>query len=171
MIKAVVYTSLSGFTRQYAELLANELSLPLYALEQAEKELPQGAEILFLGWVQAGQITGYKKAAKRFSVQAVAAVGMSYPVDTLAAVIAAQSKIEGIPVFYLQGGYAPEKLSGPRKLMMKAMAANLRSVLGKKEQLDVADSDMLDLAQNGGSRVDVAALAPLLEWYSSAKLQ
>lgn len=75
-MKAIVYTSNTGSAAQYAALLAKETALPVYALAEAVKKLPRGTEILYVGWLMAGTVKGYKKAAKRFAVQAVCAVGM-----------------------------------------------------------------------------------------------
>lgn len=64
MIKAIVYMSETGHTKKYAELLGERISLPVYELNTAAKELPRGTEIIYLGWLMAGSIKGYKKAWK-----------------------------------------------------------------------------------------------------------
>lgn len=75
-MQAIVYTSASGFTKRYAEALAQSLALPCYSLEQAGSSLEQKAQIIYLGWLMAGGIKGLSKAKRRFAVQAVGAVGM-----------------------------------------------------------------------------------------------
>ena len=47
MIDAVVYTSNTGYTKQYAELLSKRLSLPVYSLKDAPSELKDGSEIIY----------------------------------------------------------------------------------------------------------------------------
>ena len=47
-MKAIVYTSNTGHTRAYAELLACKTGLPVYALEDAAKQLEKGASVIYL---------------------------------------------------------------------------------------------------------------------------
>ena len=58
------YTSNTGSTAEYAQLLGNELNLPVHSLQQAKNKVPAGSEIIYLGWIMAGGIKGYKEAAK-----------------------------------------------------------------------------------------------------------
>ena len=75
-MNAIVYTSNTGFTAQYAKLLGEKLCLPVYPLNTAEEELAAGTEILYLGWLMAGKVKGYKQAAKRYRIAVVCGVGM-----------------------------------------------------------------------------------------------
>ena len=45
-LKAIVYTSNTGYTAQYAALLAKKTGLHAYTLEEAQGKLPDGAEII-----------------------------------------------------------------------------------------------------------------------------
>ena len=71
MIKAIVYTSNAGHTKQYAQLLGGKISLPAYSVKEAKRALAKGDEIIYLGWLMAGKIKGYKKANRRFSIKAL----------------------------------------------------------------------------------------------------
>ena len=77
MIQAIVYTSETGATAQYAQLLAGQTGLPVYTLREASSALAAGTEIVYLGWVMASGVKGYADAAKRFGVRMVCAVGMA----------------------------------------------------------------------------------------------
>ena len=57
---AIVYTSNTGFTEKYAKLLGGKLFLPVYSLEEAKGKLAAGAEIIYLGWLMAGTVKGYR---------------------------------------------------------------------------------------------------------------
>ena len=59
-MKAIVYTSNTGSTARYAKLLGHETGLPVYTSETANRNLPAGAEIIYLGWIMASEIKGYK---------------------------------------------------------------------------------------------------------------
>lgn len=75
-MKGIVYTSNTGFTESYAKMLGNRLNLPVYSLSDAEKSIDKGSDIIYLGWLAAGIVKGYKKAAKRYTIKAVCGVGM-----------------------------------------------------------------------------------------------
>ena len=53
---AIVYTSNTGYTEQYAMLLGKATGLPVYALAEAEAKLAPGNHILYLGWLMAGKV-------------------------------------------------------------------------------------------------------------------
>ena len=55
-MKAIIYTSNTGSTAEYAQLLGNELNLPVHSLQQAKNKVPAGSEIIYLGWIMAGGI-------------------------------------------------------------------------------------------------------------------
>ena len=75
-MRAIIYTSNTGSTAEYAQLLGNELNLPVHSLQQAKNKVPAGSEIIYLGWIMAGGIKGYKEAAKLYKVRAICGIGM-----------------------------------------------------------------------------------------------
>lgn len=74
----IVYKSNTGYTEQYAKLLGDALDMPSYSLEKVPK-CHKGGEVIYLGWLFAGNIVGYKKAAKLYKVRCVCGVGMGAP--------------------------------------------------------------------------------------------
>ena len=44
-MKAIVYTSNTGHTAEYAKILGEKTGLPVYALSEAAKQLSNGTEI------------------------------------------------------------------------------------------------------------------------------
>ena len=44
-MKAIIYTSNAGSTVQYAQLLADELHLPVYSAKEAKKKVPAHSEL------------------------------------------------------------------------------------------------------------------------------
>lgn len=156
-ISAIVYTSNTGFTRRYAGLLSRASAIPTYELDSA-RPAPAGAKVIYLGWLCAGGIKGLSKARKRWDVQAVCAVGMApeYPLDKLAR----ENKTGDLPLFYVQGGYAPEKMRGIYKLMMGFMTKQMT----KNPPKDENEAGIQQLFLLGGDFVDEAKLAPVLSW-------
>lgn len=167
MISAIVYTSATGATAQYAQLLAGQTHLPVYSLRDARSALADGAEILYLGWIMASSVKGYADAAKRYRVRMVCAVGMAVTGSQLTEVRKASSIPEDTALFTLQGGFHPEKLNAGYRLMMRLMRGVLiRQIAGKPERTP-ADEDLLDLLEHGGDRVSEANLAQPLAWLAA----
>ena len=163
-MEAIVYTSHTGSTARFARMLGEELRLPVYQLKRAQTDLADGAEIIYLGWLMAGQVKGYKQAAKRFRVAALAAVGMGPAGEQTEEVREANRLRAEMPVFTLQGGFAPDKLKFPYNLMMALAKGALKKQIGKGGDTDEV-KDMLELVDKGGDRVSREQLQPLLDWY------
>ena len=163
--EAVVYTSNTGTTAQYAQLLAQATGLPVCALSQAGKTLAPGSRILYLGWLMAGQVKGYKKAAKRYTVCAVCGVGMGTTGSQLEDVRRTNAVPAQTPVFTLQGGYDRARLHGVYKLMMTIMEKAAGKGLSEKENRTPEEDAMLDMLRHGGNRVSETNLSAVLGWY------
>lgn len=163
-MKAIVYESNTGYTKKYAELLANKAGLPVYERKEAGKHLEKGDEIIYMGWMFAGNVIGYKKAVKRYSVKAVCGVGMGRPTPKVSQDIIEKYHISDIKLFYLQGGFDMNKLHGVYKLMMKTMSKTVGENIKKKETKTDEELEMLNMMQNGGEFVNEGNLKPVLEW-------
>lgn len=169
-MKAVVYTSESGFTKKYAEILSAKTGLPVYDLKAAKDAVAEGDEIIYLGWLMAGFVKRYKKAAKRYAVKAVCAVGMSTPGSQSPESIQKQNHIYGFPVFYLQGGFDINKLHGLNKFMMSAMSKGVSKKLSEKPDKTAEEIETLDMMQNGGDYVKEENLAGVLAYLKNSGL-
>ena len=154
-VSAIVYTSNTGFTAQYATLLSHQTGLPLHQLEEAAA-LPRGTQVLYLGWLCAGKVQGLKKAAARFRVEAVCAVGMAPECDP--AKLVGDNHCNGLPLFYLRGGYTPARVRGKYKMMM----AMMKAILSKKT--DPQSREALEAMKRGADWVSAPQLEPVLNW-------
>ena len=162
---AIVYTSNTGYTEQYAKLLGRKTGLPVYALSEVGKRLSPANRIIYLGWLMAGKVQGYQKAEKQYCVQAVCGVGMGATGSQLQDLRKANGFPADLPVFTLQGGFDMSKLHGVYKLMMTVMAKTAGKGLAEKKDRTPDEDAMLDLLTNGGSRVSEENLKAVLEWY------
>ena len=167
---AIVYTSNTGFTAQYASLLGGETGLPVYSLEDASKSLPQSSSIVYLGWLTAGKVRGYDKAVTKFNLQALCAVGMAKCGSQMEDVRKSNNLPQGLPLFTLQGGFDLKKLRGVYRLMMLVMSKTVAKKLAAKPDRTPEENDMLELFQNGGNRVSLENLRPVLAWFGEAGL-
>lgn len=157
---AIVYTSGTGFTRRYAELLSCETGLKVCSLEEA-KCLPAGEQILYLGWICASQVKGFKQAAKRFAICAVCGVGLCPGGGRIPEVRKATALPEEVPLFTLQGGMDRSKLKGIHKLMISMLTKGLSGQAQRKPE----DEEMLGLLTTDKSYVTQENLEPVLAWY------
>ena len=66
MFSAIVYKSTTGSCKRYAELLSARLHIPAFPL--GKEYIPADTKIIFVGWLFAGKIMGYEKAAKKFDI-------------------------------------------------------------------------------------------------------
>ena len=161
----IVYKSNTGYTEQYAKLLGKALEMPSYELSNVP-ECHKGAEVIYLGWLFAGTIVGYKKCARTYKVRCVAGVGMGPPTPELAEGLRATMKIpSAVPVFYLQGGFDITKLKGPMKLIMKVKCREIAGRLTAKPELNAAEQATYEMTQHGASCVSTENLAEILAWY------
>ena len=166
---AIVYTSNTGYTRQYAILLGERTGLPVYSLDEAWKELAPASPIIYLGWLMAGKVQGYAKAAKRFQVEAVCGVGMGATGSQLQDLRKSNALPASMPVFTLQGGFDLTRLRGVYKLMMTIMAKTAGKGLANKADRSPEEDAMLELLLHGGSRVCAGNLFSVLAWYQEAQ--
>lgn len=162
---AIVYTSNTGYTRQYAKLLGEETGLPVYSLDDAKKEVLPNKTVIYLGWLMAGKIKGYSKAAKLFKIAAVCGVGMGVSGSQFEDIRKANSLPESLTVFTLQGGFDLQKLHGIYKFMMTVMAKTAGKGLAEKKNRTPDEDEMLDLLTKGGNRVSKENLQTVLNWY------
>ena len=163
---AIVYTSNTGHTRQYALLLGERLGLPVYALNEANAQLSGGSPVIYLGWLHASHVKGYAKAARRFDLRAVCAVGLCDTGTLTDQVRKATSIPEGIPLFTLQGGIDRSRLKGMDKLMISMLTKGLAA----QKQRSAQDDRMLELLSRDESFVGPENLFEVLQWYREEKL-
>ncbi|MDD6348076.1 MAG: hypothetical protein PUA52_08815 [Lachnospiraceae bacterium] len=167
MIKAIVYTSQTGYTAAYAALLADKTGVKAVSLEEAVSAVPEQSEILYLGWLMAGKVQGYDKARKIYRVSALCGVGMGRTGTQLDDIRRQNGVPEAMPVFSLQGGFDRTRLRGLYRFMMTVMAKTAGRSLANKVGRTPEEDDMLDLMTNGGSRVSEDNLTAVLAWFEA----
>ena len=128
----IVYQSKTGFTQQYAELLGESELVEVLPLKEAEQKLPSGTPVLFLGPLSAGRIAGLKRARKAFLLQGVCGVGMSPPSPELTEKLRQDNQLGDLPVFYLQGGWAPDRVNPMTRAMVHLVTRSTRRALQAK---------------------------------------
>ena len=169
-VSAIVYTSNTGYTAEYARLLSEKLSLPVYTLEEAKNALPAGTEIVCLGWLMASFVSGYNKASKLFSVRAVCGVCMGESGSQIDDVRKNNKIPAEVTVFTMQGGFDMKKLCGMYKFMMKFMVKKLTKDIMSKPVRTNEDEKLLHMMTDGASYVDPQALYPVIDALQKQKI-
>lgn len=153
MVSAIVYSSSTGFTRRYAQLLAERTGLLAYDLG-GNSLPPKGSEVFCLGWLRAGSVVGLRKASGRYRVRGVGVVGMSLTPN------GKTMEDAGLPAFYLPGGYCPGKLKGVNKVMMGMFVRMMTKKPPKNEEEAAMQKALLE----GCDFFDPARLEPVVEF-------
>lgn len=110
---------------------------------------------------------GYAKAAKRYHIRAVCAVGMGQTGTQTEIVRRKASVPSNIPLFTLQGNFDVKKLHGIYRPMMEIMVKTAGKSLAAKKDRTPEEDDMLDMMLHGGKRVRIENLSAVLDWYNA----
>lgn len=165
-MEAIIYTSNTGSTKKYAELLGHELAIPVYDTKEAKTKLSLNTKIIYLGWIMAGKIQGYTSMKNKYEIVAVCAVGMGQTGTQIKEIRKKNNIPESTPLFTLQGNFNLEKLHGLYKIMMNIMIKTAGNALEKKGNKTLEEEDMLEMMK-GGQRVSINNLHEVIEWYKN----
>ena len=168
MVSAILYTSAAGHTKAFAELLAAKTGLPAYNVKTGVPADLRGKDVIFMGWLMAGGVTGLGKALRDYGVKAVCAVGMAPKEQDQTAGIQKKYGLT-VPLFYLQGGFAMDRTSGIYKFMMRVMCKKIQNDMGKLENPTPEQQLLLKMTKEGFDAVSEAQLADVLRWYEGNK--
>ena len=162
---AIVYTSNTGHTRQYALPLGEAIGIPTYSLREAKELLPTGRPVICMGWLRASRVQGYADAARHFAVCAVCGVGLCDTGTLTNEVRAATAIPADTPLFTLQGGIDRGSLKGMDKLLIAMLAKGLAAA----KQPTAQDARMLELLSRDASYVRAENLAGVRQWFLEEK--
>lgn len=161
----IVYRSNTGFTRQYAEMLGKTEKMKVFPLSEAERNVPAGEPVFYMGPLMAGHISGIDQAVKKFSVKGACGVGMSPASQQVLETLAKANYTNGAPIFYLQGGWAPKKVGWLKRRMVGMATKSMRESLQNKGSSRSPEEDRyLDFLLHGGSFVAFENLKAIQEW-------
>lgn len=169
----VIYNSQTGFTKRYAQWIAEEAKAQCVELKEAKKmDLSGFDNIVYGGWAMAGSVTKVKwliknKAkwqGKKLAAFCVGASPVENPeIDEFLKKTSAQEDFKGIKLFYLPGGLAYEKMSGASKTMMKMFVKMLNSKKDKTE----ADLMQIKMLSSSYDISDKKYIEPVVEYLNS----
>ena len=159
-MKAIIYTTNTGTTQKYAELLGEKLSLPVYDMKSAPA-LDGG--VVYMGWVMANTVSGLTEALAKFDVRAICAVGMAPEAGEKTMSALKEKNPTEAPLFYLPGAFDMKKLSGMYKMMMSMVVSKMKSEIKKKDMQGEAADKVISMFTDGVDYFDEKHLQPVLE--------
>ncbi len=157
----VVYQSSTGFTKQYAQWIAEELNCELVDIKKMPKNtVNEYDHIIFGGWIMGNMIMGLKKITalnpKKLTLYAVGSTPYS---EELYTTIKTENHIEDRTFYYFVGGFHYDKLKLPVRLMLKMVK---KSVV-KKEQKTKQDEYMIKVLGTSFDNSDKSSIKGLVE--------
>ncbi len=160
----VVYKSVTGNTKRYAEMISQSLSVPMIELKETrKKQLRQYDTIIYGGPVHAGFFRGIKKAkrlAKHKKLIAFACgsdVGRKHIVDDLKRRCVKPG--DHYSFYYAPGGMRYQDLKGFFKFMVKTIYKSTKKKVDKTEE----DLLLIESIENPKDYVDIKHVEKLIE--------
>ncbi len=171
----VCYKSVTGFTKQYAEMIANEMDCAVMDFKDITIEtLSQYDTVVFGGRFYAGTVDGLKKmkelitrcGVKNFVVFATGATPNSAEkiIQDAWKSNLTSDEFRSIPHFYMQGGLRYEKMPLHERLMMKAVAAVKKYKVKNKKDKTEEDRELERTISNSYDISSKVYIEPLVSY-------
>ena len=161
----IVYRSNTGFTKEYAEMLAKAEKMKVCPLAEAQGKVGPGESVFFMGPLMAGHISGVDQAVKKFTVKGVCGVGMSPASPQVLETLSKANYVPDAPIFYLQGGWAPKKVSWLKRRMVGMATKSMREALRDKGSRRTPEEEaQYQMLVKGGSFVAFEKLEDIRKW-------
>lgn len=165
----VIYNSQTGFTKRYAQWIAEAAKADCLELSEAKKkDLSSYEAIVFGGWACAGSVSKLKWfkdnmdkwAGKKLIAFCVGASPVENPeIKQFLKQNFTEAERKRVSVFYCPGGFHYEKMSAPSKLAMKIFIKTLKA---KKEKTE-KDEEMIKMISSSYDISDQKYIEPILE--------
>lgn len=165
----VVYTSQTGFTKRYAQWIAEAAGADCVELSEAKrKNLDTYEAIVYGGWACAGGIKNLKWfkgniekwADKKLIAFCVGASPIENPeIEPTLKRNFTEAEFKKVRVFYCPGGFNYEKMSASSKMMMKMFIKMLKAKKNKTE----ADQEQIKMISSSYDISDRKYIEPILE--------
>ncbi len=146
----IVYSSKSGSSKQYAEILSEHTGIPAFAVGSE----PKGESVVFFGWLRKDTVIGLNHV-ERSDLRAVCVVGLDDERRFSKDAIRKRNAVN-VPVYYLRGWIDRSKLNIIDKTVL-----NVVSAVMKIKGLNQYNQPIFDAMMEGGSFFDEKYLEPV----------
>ena len=173
MKSLVIYTSKTGFTKRYAEWIADRLNADLIDLKEARNKCTDFFEsyhvIAYGGWALAGNAVGAKwflaKSVdwnhKRLAIFCVGSSPNDNPdIEEALHKMLTDEQRTRIKAFYCQGGLSYERMTMPYKLAMRWFVSSLK----KKKDASEKERQMAAILSSSYDISDIKYIDPIVEY-------
>lgn len=163
MTPIIIYKTHTGFTESYVRILSESLDCPSVPLKNLTKtDLDPYDLLIYGGAVRASKISGFKKILhifkqhpdKKAIVFAVGANGLSDENTQVLKTENLEANSVDYPMFYMQGGFDPNKLNFALKAMLNGVAKSLiKKEASDPDALSREDREFLNFFQDAHNDV------------------
>lgn len=162
MNELVVYKSETGFTEKYAKWIAAELGCEAKPLKKVRAEELAGYDCIIYGaGILGNMIGGLNKIKKMYQGNLVVfATGSSPYSEEVIKAIKEVNSLGDMPFFYMQSGFAFERLGFVKKMMLR-MA---KKMVAKKENKTEQDLFMEKALEHSFDSSDRSFTKPLIQY-------
>ena len=160
MVQAIVYSSNTGFSKQFAYSLAVKTNIQIFDLKEAKKKLPKGANIIYFSWVNAGKINNIKKI-KDYNVIYYAVCGLSSYNEEMIKKLKEDNNVSNI--YYLEGGIRYRYLNLFQRFIMNMIRKSLKKK-SKKQELSSDEAILLQKLEYGYESINLDSLDILIKY-------
>ncbi len=169
----VIYTSQTGFTKRYAEWIAERMNADILDLKEAKKKPDSffgGYDaIVYGGWCMAGKVAKStwflgKAPGCKGKKLAVFAVGCSPDgtpevAESLKQLLTDEQR-QYIKAFYCQGGINYERMSFPYRMAMKMFANSLKN----RKNATAKEKEMGEFIAQNHDLADIRFIEPIIAY-------
>ena len=169
----IIYSSQTGFTKRYAEWLAEELGADIITLSEAKKQKDEYFDaadaIVYGGWIMAGKIVNSEWFKRKISDWkgkrlALFCVGGSpnelSEVDATLRNAMTDEERKYVKTFYCQGGISYENMRLPYKMTMKVFSTMIRN----KKDVTPKEKDMAEMLSHSYDISDKKYINPIVQY-------
>lgn len=167
----VIYKSKTGFTKRYAEWIAEELNCECIECEKFSQSFDKKYDYIIYGSrIHAGKIDGIKKimseSVNNVSCKLIVFATGGTPqvekdvIDSIWKASFSETELEKVPHFYMQSGLNYEKMGIADRLIMKALAKILK-MKDNKNSIEKGTEQAISSSYDYSSREQIT---PLIEY-------
>lgn len=169
----VIYTSQTGFTKRYAEWIAERMNGDILEIREAKKKADSFFDaydaIVYGGWCMAGKVVksgwflakapGWK--GKKLAVVAVGSSPDGTPevADSLKKLLTEEQR-QYIKAFYCQGGINYGRMKFPYRMAMKMFASSLKN----KKNATAKEKEMGEYIAQDHDLADIRFIEPVVAY-------
>lgn len=144
---SVVYSSGTGFTKNYAEQIAKKLNCSALNYKEFKHNTNTYDLIIYGGSIMANTISNLNNLKKQFNGKLIVfAVGATNPSDSYTKTIISANQLENVPFFYFPGGVCLKKLNFFKQTIFKIGFKASSSQVSKNNEEEIKDFDNTNLS-------------------------